>query len=412
MTHAKPLEGLRILDLTRYFSGPQATLLLAGLGAEVVRVDDPARGDPVASSPPFIGPEGVSLERKTESDLGIAYLKRARGKKSVTLNLKSRRGKKIFLDLVDKSDVLVENFTPGVTDRLGIGYELMHRRNPRLIYCSVTGYGSSGPDAQRKAYDATVQAAAGLMSLTGFPDGPPTKAGSSIADGIAGIFAVAGVLAALHNRQRTGEGQHVDISMVDALFSLIFDEPLDCYELLNLPPRLGNRIMRFSPFNSYPTKDGWIVVGAASTQHWHSILKAIGREELIGDARFEEISERLARNAEVDAIIHTWSAERTSGEALKRLRAFDAVCEQVHDIDDIKSWPHLRAREMLVDLVHPMLGAVGGVHAPGFPIKMSDAPSNYERPAPLIGDHNEEIFSGALGIDPEDLDQLKVEGII
>jgi crotonobetainyl-CoA:carnitine CoA-transferase CaiB-like acyl-CoA transferase len=412
MARAKPLEGLRVLDLTRYFSGPQTTLLLGGLGAEVVRVDDPARGDPVASSPPFVGPKGVSFERKTESDLGIAYLKRARDKKSVTLNLKSRRGKEIFLNLVDRSDVLVENFAPGVTDRLGIDYGFVHRRNPRLIYCSVTGYGSSGPDAQRKAYDGTVQAAAGLMSSTGFPDGPPTKAGSPIADGIAGVFAVAGILAALHDQQRTGEGQHVDISMVDALFSLIFDEPLDCYERLKLPPRMGNRIMRFSPFNSYPTKDGWIIVGAASTQHWHNILKAIGREKLIGDARFEEISERLARNAEVDAIIQAWSEERTSEEALQCLRTFDAICERVRDIDAIKAWPHLRAREMLVDLVHPILGAVGDVHAPGFPIKLSDAPSSYERPAPLTGQHNEEIFSGALGIGTEDLDQLKAEGII
>lgn len=408
----RALEDVRILDLTRYFSGPQATLLLAGLGAEVIRVDDPRRGDPVASAPPFVGPDGVSFARSTDSDLGIAYLKRARGKKSVTLDLKSERGRELFRDLVANSDVLVENFSLGVTERLGIDYDSLQTLNPALVYCSVTGYGSTGPDAHLKAYDATVQAASGLMSITGLPEGPPTKAGSSISDGIAGIFAVSGILAALHERERTQRGQHVDISMVDALFSLIFDEPLDCYEQLNLPLRMGNRIMRFSPFNSFRTRDGWIVVGAATTEHWHSILRAIDREELIGDARFEETTERLSRNDEVDTIIEAWCKQQDSATAIQHLRCHGAICEQIRNIEDIGSWEHLQARGMLVELEHPTLGIVPEARAPGFPIKFSRTPAQYEHPAPTVGQHNEEILSRLLGLDSSDLKQLESEGIV
>ena len=217
----KPLEGLRVLDLTQYLSGPQATLFLAGLGAEVIRIDNPATGDPVASSPPYAGPNGVSFRRQTEDDIGIAYLKRAREKKAVTLNIKAPRGREIFYDLVGRSDILVENFSVGVTKRLHIDYPALRTRNPGLVYCSITGYGSSGPDAHLKGYDAVTQAASGLMNLTGMPGGPPTKAGSALADSIGGVFAFGGILTALYHRERTGEGQHVDISMVDCLFSLV-----------------------------------------------------------------------------------------------------------------------------------------------------------------------------------------------
>lgn len=408
----KALEDVRILDLTRYFSGPQATLLLAGLGAEVIRIDDPRKGDPVASAPPFAGPDGVSFTRSSESDLGIAYLKRARGKKSVTLDLKSERGRELFRGLVADSDVLVENFSVGVTERLGIDYDSLQKLNPALVYCSVTGYGSVGPDSHLKAYDATVQAASGLMSITGPPGGPPAKAGSSISDGIAGIFAVAGILAALHERERTQRGQHVDISMVDALFSLIFDEPLDCYEQLGLPLRIGNRIMRFSPFNSFQTRDGWIVVGAATTEHWHSVLSAIDREDLIGDARFENMTERLSRNDEVDAIIQTWCEKQDSATAIQRLRSHGAICEYVRDIDDLGSWAHLQARGMLAELEHPALGVVPEARAPGFPIKFSRTPGRYEHAAPAVGQHTEEILGEMLGLNPSDLRRLESEGIV
>ncbi|HIJ56236.1 MAG TPA: CoA transferase [Deltaproteobacteria bacterium] len=408
----KVLEGVRVLDLTQYLSGPQATLLLAGLGAEVIRIDNPAARDPVAESPPFVGPEGVSMQRRTDKDIGIFYLKRARNKKAITLNLKSRKGKDLFCRLSEDADVLVENFSVGVTERLGIDYSSLSRRNRSLIYCSVTGYGSTGPDAGLKGYDSVAQAASGLMNLTGFPDGPPMKAGSALADSVGGVFGFGGIMAALYHRERSGEGQHVDISMVDCLFSLVFDEPLDCYEQLGLPPRMGNRIMRLSPFNSYPTEDGWIVIATGTTAQWHTVLRAIERKDLIDDARYKEMSDRLIHNDEVDALITEWTKARKTAEAVDYLREAGVICGPVRTIEDIKASRHMQARGMLPTLQHPLIGDIPGLHAHGFPIHFSKTPGGYDRPAPLSGQHNKEIYCGLLGLSPDELVDLKNEGVI
>ncbi|CAN0479558.1 unnamed protein product, partial [Phaeothamnion confervicola] len=212
---------------TRFFSGPQCTLFLAGMGAEVIKVDDPKGGDPIAFAPPYDGPNGISLKKQTPQDMGLAYLKRQRGKKSVTLDLKSEAGRKIFFDMVAKADVVVENFRAGVARRLGIDYPALKAANPSIIYCALTGYGSTGPAKDDKAYDLMVQAATGLMSMTGRPGEPPVKTASALSDAVAGSFASQGILAALLHRERTGEGQDIDVAMADCLFSLIFDEPIE-----------------------------------------------------------------------------------------------------------------------------------------------------------------------------------------
>ena len=243
-TQDGPLSGLRVLDITQWYSGPFATLLLSGLGAEVIKISSPVIGDPVANAPPFIGAQGVSFEKRDENDLGLAYLKRNRGKKSITLNLKDRRGRQLFLDLAQTSDVIIENFRGGVTDRIGIDYETVCKENPGIVYCSITGFGSSGPDKSLKAYDTMAQAASGLMSITGDQNGPPLKAGSALSDGIAGTFSAMSIMAAVIRKLRTGKGEFVDVSMVDCLFSLVFDEPLDCYEELGVSGRQGNRMTR------------------------------------------------------------------------------------------------------------------------------------------------------------------------
>ncbi len=408
----KVLEGIRVLDLTQYLSGPQATLLLAGLGAEVIRIDNPAARDPVAASPPFVGPEGVSMQRRTDQDIGIFYLKRARNKKAITLNLKSQRGKDLFYELIGKTDVFVENFSVGVTERLGIDYGSLSKLNRSLIYCSVTGYGSTGPDAGLKGYDAVAQAASGLMNLTGFPDNPPVKAGSALGDSIGGVFGFGGIMAALYHRERSGQGQHVDISMVDCLFSLVFDEPLDCYEQLGLPPRMGNRIMRLSPFNSYPTKDGWIIIATGTTAQWHAVLRAIEREDLIGDDRSGEMPDRLLRNDEVDALINEWTEKHKTKEAVDYLRGADVVCGPVRTIEDIKASRQMQARGMLPPLQHPLIGDIPGLHAHGFPMHFSETPGGYDLPAPLSGQHNEEIYCGLLGLSSEELADLENESVI
>lgn len=393
----KPLEGVRVLDLTQFLSGPQTTLFLAGLGAEVIRIDNPATGDPVASSPPFIGAEGVSYHPQTDADMGIAYLKRARGKRRSPSTSRIRGGSSSSYGLADRSDVVVENFSVGVARRLKIDYETLSARKPSLIYCSITGYGQTGPDAGLKGYDAVSQAASGLMSLTGFPDGPPTKAGSALGDSVGGTFAFGAIMTALFHRERAGGGQHIDVSMIDCIFSLIFDEPMDCYDRLGLPPRLGNRIMRLAPFNAYETKDGWIVIASGTDAHWSDTLRGIEREDLIGDERYEDMSRRVTRCAEVDELIGAWTRRRATKEAVASLRARDVICGPVNGIDDVLAWPHMRERGMIVDLEHPALGTLPDAKAPGFPLKFSEAEGATPPPPRSWGSATGRFWAGSSG---------------
>jgi crotonobetainyl-CoA:carnitine CoA-transferase CaiB-like acyl-CoA transferase len=403
------LSGIRVVDLTQYLSGPQATLFLAGLGAEVIHVDNPATGDVTADSAPYLGPEGVSLGRRTPDDLGVPYLKRARGKRAVTLNLKHPEGPGLLLALVGRSDVVVENWTVGTAARLGVDYAACRAVKPDVVYCSITGFGQTGPEAAAKAYDTMVQAAAGLMSLTGDPDGPPTKAGSAMADTVAGTFAFAGILAALLHRYRSGEGQHVDVSMVDCLLALVLDESPDVWRMLGLPGRQGNRIPRVSPFNAYPTADGWIAVGCAHDADWARLLEAIERADVKGDADLGTPAGRIANNGRVDAIVAAWARERPTAPAIARLRAHGVACSPVRDIDALKAWPQLAARGMLEPLRHPTLGPSPAVVAPGFPLKFGATEAGYATPAPLGGQDNEAIWGGLLG---RDVAALRTRGVI
>lgn len=405
-TTATPLEGFRVLDLTRFLSGPHATLLLAGLGAEVVRIDDPHHGDPTFTAPPFLGPEGVSLRRKTAEDIGLAYLKRGRSKKAISLDLKQAQGQALFLKLVAKADVVIENFRPGVMQRLDLDYEILKRANPGIIHCSISGYGATGPMSRRKVYDLMVQAAAGLMSITGAPDGAPYKAGSPLSDGIAGTYAVVGVLAALLQRSRTGEGQFVDVAMVDCLFSLLFDEPLDCYETLGLPPRQGNRIMRFSPFNAYETRDGAITIGAATKDDWIALLHVIGRTDLLDDASFMDPGWRVANNAAVDALVSAWSRTQSRAQALAQLDERDIACSPINAISDLMHWGHLIGRGMLQPILYPAGTGTPAALAPGFPLKFSGADAGYEAPAAMPKDHNAEVYGGLLGLSQDEIADL------
>lgn len=408
----KILEGIVVLDLTRFFSGPQCTLFLAGLGAEVIKIDDPGTGDPTALAPPFAGPNGIAFERKAEEDLGLAYLKRARGKKSATLNLKSPEGRELFLKLVASADVVVENFSTGVATRLGIDYPSLQAINPRIIYCSLTGYGKSGPDHEEKAYDLMIQSAVGLVGLTGHAGGPPVKAATPISDAIAGTFAATGILAALLHRERTGVGQEVDVSMADCLFALMFDEPIDCYARLGLQERQGNRIMRFSPFNVYQARDGWVAIGAATSRDWEALLKLMGRDELLDSAEYMNVSWRLENNEVVDSIVHDWTKQHARDHLVSVLSSAKIACSAVRSIEEVMNWRQLREREMIVPLVNPKMGRAVEASGPGFPIKFSASPAGYAMPAPLPGQHNEEILTGRAGLAGEDIARLRTRGIV
>ena len=396
------LDGIRVLDLTRFLSGPQATLFLASLGAEVVRIDDPDRGDPAAGAPPFFGPQGVSMTRRTPGDLGIAYLKRGRGKKSVAIDLKSREGHALFLRLVTKADVLVENFRAGVTERLGIDYPALTEINPRLVYCSITGYGATGPESDRKAYDLMVQAASGLMSITGEPDGPSQKAGSPITDGIAGTFALSGILGALYQRTRTDNGQFIDVSMTDCLVSLMLDEPWDCYDALGLPLRQGNRIMRFSPFNTYPAGDGTVALGAATQTDWLNLLDLMGRNDLKDSANHLDPGWRISNNAMIDDIVSEWTRRHTVAEIVESCAQQSIACSPIRDVRDLERWEQLRQRGLLTRAAHPDLPGSKGPAAANFPLKFSGADTSCMTPAARHAEHTGEVIREWLGEDNEE----------
>lgn len=407
----KILDGVVVLDLTRFFSGPQCTLFLAGMGAEVIKVDDPRGGDPTAFAPPYDGPGGIAFDRKTPQDMGLAYLKRQRGKKSVTLDLKSPAGRAIFFEMVKKADVVVENFRAGVAARLGIDYAALSAVNPKIIYCALTGYGSTGPSKDDKAYDLMVQAAVGLMSMTGQPGEPPVKTASALSDAISGVFAAHGIVAALLHRERTGEGQAIDVAMTDCLFALLFDEPIDCYEQLNLAPRQGNRIMRFSPFNIFPAKDGWVAIGAATHSEWLALLDAMGRADLKDDKGMMDIGWRIVNNDAVDAVVTQWTAQRTKAEIVAELGHASVACSPVRSTAEVMQWEQLLERQMIVPLVNPLTGKASAASGPGFPIKFSRTPAGYG-PAPVPGAHSDEIFARFANLTPEEIARHRGNGVI
>jgi crotonobetainyl-CoA:carnitine CoA-transferase CaiB-like acyl-CoA transferase len=407
-----PLKGVRVLDITRFYSGPFSTLMLAGFGAEVIRIDEPGRGEPTMTGPPYLGISGVSLERQNDSDLGIAYLKRCRGKKSITLNMRSREGMEIYKELLRRSDILVENLRPGAAERLGIDYEANRIVNPKIVHCALTGYGSTGADRKLKAYDLMVQAGAGLMSITGEPDSPPSKAGTALADGITGAFAVSGILAALLEQRSSGEGQFVDVSMTDCLLSLVLDEPLDCYERLNQSPRQGNRIMRFSPFNTYPTRDGTVAIGAATNEDWLALLHAMGRSDLAQSENFMSTGWRVANNEQIDAIVTEWTRELTTAQAIEALNRSDVAASPIRNFSDIMAWKHLRERDMLQPLRHPTESLAEDVVGAGFPIKLGRTHKGYTDPAPSLGQNNAEIYGGLLGLSTGQMAELSERRII
>jgi formyl-CoA transferase len=409
---SKILENITVLDLTRFFSGPQATLLLSGMGANVIKIDDPKTGDPSAFSPPYAGPNGISFHKQTETDMGLAYLKRARGKKSINLDLKNPQGYDIFLQLVKHADVVIDNFSAGVASRLKVDYSHLCKANPSIIYCSLTGYGSTGPDKNLKAYDLMVQAAVGLMSVTGANNSPPTKTGSPISDAISGAYAAMGILGALFHKQRTGQGQEIDISMADCLFSMIFDEPFDCYDQLDIPQRQGNRIMRFSPFNVYTTTDGWIAIGAATNNDWIALLNVIHKEELLNNPNMMNVGWRIQNNVIIDELITNWTNQETTKSALEKLNIRNIPCAPVRTMQEAIKSEQLQARKMVSSLINPLTNTAVYASGPGFPIKFSKTPADYDVPSPIPGEHTENILESLTNLTKEELLELIKKGVV
>lgn len=408
----KPLEHVRILDLTQFLAGSYCTMLLAGLGAEVIKVERPGVGEPSRSNPPYAGPKGINIARQTPEDISLSILKRCRNKKAITLNLNSSEGKDIFLKLIKKVDVVVENFRPGTMEKLGLDFKTMSEVNPALVYCSLTGFGLIEAYRDLPAFDIVIQALSGAMSVNGFPDGPPTRNGIAVGDEGGGLFACIGILSALEYSRKTGQGQQVNISMLESVLSLMMDEAHDFWHNQGMPLRNGNRLTRLTPFNSYKANDGYFVIASGANAHWEGILKAMGREDLIGDTRYADIPDRIKRADEVDQIINDWAKDVTVEYALDVLERQSIPCGPVRDIPQAYADKNLMESGAIVSIVHPTCGEIPGIKAAGNPFHFSLTDVSFDKPAPTIGQNNTEIYEGLLGMDDQIIKELISKKVI
>jgi CoA:oxalate CoA-transferase len=411
--HAAPLTGVTVLDLTLALAGPYATFLLAGLGARVVKIENPASPDHCRENAPFIGRHGVSLGRTAKDDVSVAALNRLRGKYAVTLNLKQPGSRAVFADLLRRADVVVENFSAGTLDRLGIGYEYARTQNARIVYCSISGYGADQTtQGSGKAMDSIIQALSGLMMTSGAPADPPVRVGVPFADLVAPVFAVVGVLAALRQRDATGVGQQVDVSMLGVLTSLVAAEPFDLLEACGLPQRTGRMVPRLTPFGVYESADGYLAICAPTEQFARGVFVAIGRSDLERDPRFATRGARVANMDAMNACIENFTRGQPTSELVSLFESHGVPAAPVRSPADAVRDPRVLARGETVPIEHPEFGHVADVIGPGVPIRFSSAAASASRPAPEVGQDNALVYGEWLGYSAADLERLRAAGNI
>ena len=393
------LKGIRVVDLTNNQAGPSCGQMLAWLGADVVKVEEPDKGDPARN---------VLRDRANEDSL--FYLSFNGNKRSLTLNLKAPRGKEVFRALLKTADVLLENFGPGVIERLGFGWPVLRELNPRLVFASIKGFGSSGPYRDYKSYEPIAQAMGGAMSVTGSADGPPTYLWPSIGDSGTGMHCVIGILAALMQRHATGQGQQVEVSMQDAVVNLIRVSLRDHQRMGRPMGRTGNQLGAGVPGTTYRCHPGGpndYVFVFVQQQMWHPLLNAIGRADLVGDPRYETGDARWQHKDEVNALMEAWTSKRSKHEVMQILAGAGVPCGACLDTGEVLSDPHLKARDMIVEVDHPVRGRYVTV---GNPIKLSASPTTIG-PSPLLGQHRRELLT-ELGYSDADIDALKADGAV
>jgi crotonobetainyl-CoA:carnitine CoA-transferase CaiB-like acyl-CoA transferase len=392
-----PLAGTVVIDFTRVLSGPYCTMLLADMGARVIKVEQPGKGDDTrAWGPPFVHGESAY------------FLSINRNKESITLDLKRREAQEVLDRLLAKADVLVENFRPGTMDRMGIGYERVSTHQPRLVYGSISGFGQTGPRRDLPGYDAVVQAEGGLMSITGDADGPPYRLGVAISDIVAGIFASHGIVLALLARERTGRGQLVDVGMLDSTAALLTYQAGIFFATGTSPGRLGNRHPTIAPYETYTARDGDFVIAVGNDEQWRRFCGAVGLDGLASDPRFETNRDRVTRYDELRPLLAARLLERPRAQWLEALTAAGVPCGSVRDVGEVLGDPQLAARDMIAHLEH---AAAGAIRTLGVPIKLSDTPGAVRTPPPQLGEHTDAVLRD-LGFAAEEIARLRATGTV
>ncbi len=397
---AGALEGIKVLDFTQAFAGPFCTLLLRDLGAEIIKIERTVKD----------GGEGPRQNRpRTKAMESGTFIMLNRGKKSITLNPTSEKGRDIARALAQKVDVVIENFTPGVMDKLGLGSQELCKLNPGLVYASISGYGHTGPRRYEVVFDPIAQAMAGLMSVTGYPDGPPTKVGVPLADLMTGIFTGMAILAALQYRNKTGQGQVLDMSLQDCVFlpTAIWCGPTYFLDG-RIPERYGNGDEWVTPADLYPTIDGYVYIAANFLGHAQRLYQTMGREDLLNSPLCSEGNIRIKHKQEIDALVKEWTKTKTVAEILEALNKAEVPCSAVPDFGQVCNDPQIQDREMVIEVDQ----LAGKVNVPGSVFKLSRTPGNIKCPASFLGEHNMDIYSGVLGYSEAELAQLANEGVI
>jgi len=393
-----PLDGIRVLDLTRVLAGPYCTMFLGDLGAEIVKVEQPGVGDDTRGwGPPFVGGESAY------------FLCVNRNKKSITIDLKLDDGTALVRRLAEKADVLIENFLPGTMERFGLGEESLRAANPKLIYASLSGFGADGPIRDMPGYDLIVQAWGGLMSITGAPDGEPTKVGVAIIDLVAGLMLGKSIAAALFAREKLGMGQRIDTSLLEAEVACLINAGSNYLVAGKVPGRWGNAHPTIVPYQSFQTADSYLVIGVASEGIWRRFCQAIGKTEMADDARFAKNADRVENRAVLIAMLTEMFRGRDNETWLKILNAAEVPCAPIQTIDQVFAAPQVRHRDMLIEVEHPMAGTI---RMAGIPVKFSATPASVRLPPPLLGQHTDEVLSSWLGINNDEIAVLKGKKVI
>jgi crotonobetainyl-CoA:carnitine CoA-transferase CaiB-like acyl-CoA transferase len=395
-----PLSGLRVLDLTRVLAGPTCTQMLGDLGAEVIKIERPEAGDDTRGfAPPF-----VPNTKESAYFVGVN-----RNKKSVTLDIAKPEGQAIILKLLEHCDILVENFKVGALAKYGLGYEQLAKTHPRLIYCSITGFGQTGPYAPRPGYDALIQAMGGVMSLTGDPNGSPQKVGVPVADLFAGLYGCIGILAAVNHRNNTGQGQQIDIGMLDTHVAWLANQGMNYLATGENPPRLGNQHPNIAPYQEFPTKDGYIILAVGNDPTFERFCKAFGQEALLADPRFATNPIRVQNRQLVTDTLTPVMKSKTTAEWIDALEALKIGCGPINTLEQVFADPHVQAREMVVEMAH---GSGETVKVIANPVKLSATPPSYRSAPPVLGEHTQNVLTDVLKMSVADIAALKEKGIL